>query len=115
MLVRQTVVLVSTVLLNGSPVYEWRLNIIGGIHRQAYISLIHVRRDKSPALEFWPVTLYTWHHTHQSGVWSAASTDELGLHFLVVSPVSFTFLTGALLCLYTALRAHVVTEDTLTN
>ncbi len=90
-LVRQTVVLVYTVLLNGSPVYEWSLNIIGWIHGQAYISWIHVRRDKSPPLEFWSVTLYTWHHTHQFGVWSAASTDELGLHFLVF-PCEFQFL-----------------------
>lgn len=41
-------------------------NITGEIHRQAYISSICVRRDKSSALEFWS---YTWRHTSlESGV-----------------------------------------------
>lgn len=53
-------------------------NAIREINRQAYIYSLHVRGNKSPALEF---QSYTLHLPLVFGAWCAGSADEFDLHF----------------------------------
>lgn len=78
-------------------------NIIGEIHIQAYIYWIHVRRDKSSALEFWSATLYTWHHTP---VWSLERSEH-GWTWptFLTCPLWASFSSLERCCAPTALRA----------
>lgn len=111
MLVRPTVVLVYTVLLNGSPVYEWRLFTLGRIELEKFTDKLTFPGFMSGGIKALLLNSGLLHFTlgitHQFGVWSPASTDELGLHFSVV-PCEFRFLHwGAAVSLHSeSTRCH---------
>lgn len=90
--------LYSTVLLNGSPVYEWRLFTWEEYNWGKFTDKLTFPGSmsggiKAPAFEFWSATLYTWHPrtSSESGAQRAqrslASWEFHFLHWSTAGPL----------------------------
>ncbi len=107
---RQTVVLLHTVLLNHSPVYEWRLFTWEEYNWGYSQTSVHFLDSCHEGWKLcsWILVCHTLHLASHTSSESGAKRAAMILAYISqFSPVSLIFFTGALVRLYKALRAHV--------